>query len=235
MRLVGRFHTVCMVFVSAFCFTALPVGAQGKTAQQEGPAGYEGLINVKACIGVEVTQCELAKNLILTLKMGEDLTCEACFIQLQALGIAPGEDWSYADPHTVVTMEEMKEVVLGVHGAYNAGTVRLDGFEAAADINRFCRDIKGPAATPAPSEQEEEEKETPSTDPSMKPQEHDTPPADTTPPPSEQEEQKTDKPSTDPSMKPDDQDPAPSEGTDQHKTPPPADTQESDTPKVAGK
>jgi len=205
MRLVGRFHTVCMVLVSAFCFTAHPVGAQGKTAQQEGPAGYEGLINVKECIGVEVTQCELAKNLILTLKMGEDLTCEACFIQLKALGIAPGEDWSYDDPHTVVTMEEMKEVVLEVHGAYNAGTVRLDGFEAAADINRFCRDIKGPAATPAPSEQEEK---------------------------------KTDKPSTDPSMKPDDQGPAPSapsEGTDQPKTPPPADTQESDTPKVAGR
>jgi len=205
MRLVGRFHTVCMVLVSAFCFTAHPVGAQAKTAQQEGPAGYEGLINVKECIGVEVTQCELAKNLILTLKMGEDLTCEACFIQLKALGIAPGEDWSYDDPHRVVTMEEMKEVVLEVHGAYNAGTVRLDGFEAAADINRFCRDIKGPAATPVPSEQEEQKTDKPSTDPSMKP----------------------DEPGPAPS--------APSEGTDQPKTPPPADTQESDTPKVAGR
>ena len=201
MRLVGRFNTVCFVLIVTFCFAALPVGAQGKPAQQEGPTGYEGLINVKECIGVEVTQCELAKNLILTLKMGEDLTCEACFIQLQALGIAPGDDWNYANPHMVVTMEEMKEVILEVHGAYNAGTVRLDGFEAATDINRFCRDIKGPAATPAPTKQEEKE---------------------------------TDKPSTDPSMKPQDQGPAPSEETDQQKTPPPADTQESDTQKVAG-
>ena len=232
MRFLGRFHTLYIVLISAFCFTALPLGVQGETAHKES-ADYEGLINVKECAGVEVTQCELAKNLILTLKMGEDLTCEACFIQLQALGIAPGEDWSYADPHTVVTLEEMKEVVVEVHDAYNAGTVRLDGFEAATDINRFCQDIKGPSAAPAPSEQKKEETETPSASPSTKPQEDATPPADTIPLPTEQEEKET--PSTDPSMKPQDQGPAPSEENDQHNTPPPADTQETDTQKVVRK
>jgi len=114
---------------------------------------------VKACEGVEITQCELAKNLINTLKMGEDLTCEACFIHLQALGISPGEDWNYEDPHQVVTMEEIREVSLEVHSAYNHGSVRFDGFEAAAGINRFCRAMKGPSATPAPIEKEEKKAE----------------------------------------------------------------------------
>ena len=194
MRLVGRFYTIYMILICSFCLAALPVGAQGKTAH-EASADYEGLIDVKECAGVEVTQCELAKNLILTLKMGEDLTCEACFIQLQALSIAPGEDWSYADPHAVVTLEEMKEVVVEVHDAFNRGTVRLDGSEVAADINGFCRDIKGPSATPVPSEQEEKatetETEAPSVSPSTKPHEDTTPPADTTPPPTEQEEKET--------------------------------------------
>jgi len=196
MRFLGRLHTVC-ILLAFFCFMALPAGVHGKTAE-EGPKETLGLMDVQECEGVEVTQCELAKNLILTLTMGEDLTCEACFIQLQALGIAPGEDWSYADPHKVVTPAEMKEVVLEVHEAYTAGTVRLDGFEVAADLNRFCRDIKGPSATPAPSEQEKKEKETetPSTPPSMKPQEQGTPPAEGTeqkegPPPADTQESNT--------------------------------------------
>ena len=200
MRFLGRFHTVCIVLISFLCVIVLPAGVHGKTAE-EGPKETLGLMDVQECAGVEVTQCELAKNLILALRMGEDLTCEACFIQLQALGIAPGEDWSYADPHTVVTPEEMKEVVLEVHEAYKAGTVRLDGFEVAAGLNRFCRDIKGPSTAPASSEQEDKGTETPSTPPSMKPQ---------------------------------DQGPAPSQETDQQKSPPPADTQETDTPTVAG-
>lgn len=240
MRFLGRFHILCVVLISAFCFTALPLGVQGgvqgETAE-EGSKDSLDRVDVKECAGVEITQCELAKNLILTLKMGEDLTCEACFIQLQALGIAPGDDWSYADPHTVVTPEEMKEVVLEVHEAFNRGTVRLNGFDVAADLNRFCRDIKGPSTAPAPSEQEEKEPETSSPAPSMKPQEHGTPPADTTPPPTEQEGQETETPAADQSLEPPDQGPVPatpSEGTDQQKNPPPADTQETATPAVAG-
>jgi hypothetical protein len=132
-------------------FSAAFAGAQGKTEDEK---GMMSLVHVQECEGVQVTQCELAKKLIFTLKMGEDLTCEASFIQLGAVGIAPGEDWSYADPHKVIAVEEIKEMVWEIHRAYNNGMVRLDGFEAAAAINRFCQDIKGPAAVPAPSEKE---------------------------------------------------------------------------------
>ncbi len=168
MRLLNRFHTVCVVLL-VFCFLMFsPAGVLGKKAE-EGPQDTVGLIDVQECEGVEVTQCELAKNLIMTLKMGEDLTCEACFIHLRALGIAPAEDWSYEDPHKVVTLEAMREVVLEIHQAYNDGMVRLDGFEAAAGINDFCREMKGPAAAPAPSEQEKKETEMPS---ALETQEH---------------------------------------------------------------
>ena len=142
-----------MVFLVSAAFA----GAKEKVEEEKATVG---LVEVKACEGVEITQCELAKNLINTLKMGEDLTCEACFIHLQALGISPGEDWNYEDPHQVVSVEEIKEVVLDVHGAYNNGTVRFDGFGAAAGVNRFCQDMKGPSAAPAPSETEKQEAET---------------------------------------------------------------------------
>jgi len=151
-----------IVIVIMACSVAV-AGAQGKA---EADKDLLGLVNVQECEGVKVTQCELAKNLILTLKMGEDLTCEACFIQLRALGLAPGEDWSYADPHKVVTVDEIKELVVEIHRAYNDGIVRRDGFEVAGGINGFCRDIKGPTATPAPSKKEKKETEmapTPST------------------------------------------------------------------------
>ena len=131
-------------------------GAQGKSEEEK---GIPNPALVQECEGVQVTQCELAKNLIFTLKMGEDLTCEGCFIQLQALGIAPGEDWSYADPHKIITVEEIKEMIAEIHKAYTNGMVRLDAPEGAAAVNRFCRDIKGPAAVPAPSEKEKKETE----------------------------------------------------------------------------
>ena len=144
-------RSIIVIWIIA-CSVAL-VGAQGKT---EDDKALLGPVQLQDCEGVKLTQCELAKNLILTLKMGEDLTCEASFIQIQSLGIAPGEDWSYADPHKVVTVDEIKEVVLEIHRAYNNGMVRLDGFEVAAGINRFCRDIKGPSAILTPREKETE-------------------------------------------------------------------------------
>lgn len=140
---MGRLHKVWMVLVLSLCFL-VPLAVVNGAAEEE-QSELAGLVNVKECEGMEVTQCEVAKNLINTLKMGEDLTCGACFIHLQALGIAPGEDWSYEDPHKVMTQKEMKEVILEVQLAYNNGTVRLDGFEAAAGINDFCRNMKGPA------------------------------------------------------------------------------------------
>jgi len=39
----------------------------------------------------------------------------------------------------------MKELVIEVQIAYNNGTVRFDGLGAAAGLNDFCRDMKGPA------------------------------------------------------------------------------------------
>jgi len=158
MRVSGRFHRkyIFFIWVMVFFVSAAFAGAKEKAEEEKATVG---LVDVKACEGVEITQCELAKNLINTLKMGEDLTCEACFIHLQALGIAPGEDWNYEDPHKVVSVEEIREVALEVHGAYNDGSVRLDGFEAAAGVNRFCRAMKGPSATPAPIEKEEEKAE----------------------------------------------------------------------------
>jgi hypothetical protein len=149
-----RLYNICCVFVVFCCFLVPFAGVHGAGEQEK--YGLVGLIDVSDCKGVELTQCELAKTLMINLRMGEDLTCEACFIHLQALGIAPGEDWSYEDPHKVVTLDEMKEVILRIHQAYNAGTVRLDGFEAAAGIRGFCRAMKGPPP-PAPSEQEEKE------------------------------------------------------------------------------
>jgi hypothetical protein len=151
-----RLRIGCTIVIWIIAFAPALAGAQGKT---EDDKDMVSLVNVQECEGVKLTQCELAKNLIFTLKMGEDLTCESCFIQLRALGIAPGEDWNYADPHTVITVEEIKGMVLEIHRAYNKGMVRLDGFEVAAGVNRFCRDIKGPAAVPAPGEKEKKETE----------------------------------------------------------------------------
>jgi hypothetical protein len=156
-RILDRLHKAWLVLVVSLCFLVPFAGVCG--AAEEEQDDLAGLVNVKECEGVVVTQCEVAKNLINTMKMGEDLTCGACFNHLQALGIAPGEDWSYDDPHKVMTQKEMKEVVLEVQLAYNKGTVRLDGFEAAAGINDFCRNIKGPIAPPAPSGQKEKETE----------------------------------------------------------------------------
>jgi len=157
-------RSIIVIWIIA-CSVAL-AGAQGKT---EDDKGMLGLGQLQECEGVKLTQCELAKNLILTLKMGEDLTCEASFIQIQSLGIAPGEDWSYADPHKVVTVDEIKEIVLEIHRAYNNGMVRFDGFAVAAGINRFCRDIKGPAVIPAPREKEKKETEMTPAPPAQEP------------------------------------------------------------------
>jgi hypothetical protein len=143
MSSVARLPKAWMILVLSLCVLLLFAGV-GVAAEEE-QKELVGLVNVKECEGVALTQCEVAKNLINTLEMGEDLTCVACFNHLQALGIAPGEDWSYKDPHKVITQEEMKELILEVQQAYNNGTVRLDGFEAAAGINDFCRDMKGPA------------------------------------------------------------------------------------------
>jgi hypothetical protein len=165
-------RSIIVIWVIA-CSVAL-AKAQGKG---EDDKGMLGLVNVGECEGVKLTQCELAKNLILALKMGEDLTCEGCFVQLRALNIAPGADWSYADPHKVITIEEIKEIVLKIHRAYNNGMVRLDGFEVAAGINRFCQDIKGPAAVPAPGEKERKETETAPAHPAKEPKDQGSAPA----------------------------------------------------------
>jgi hypothetical protein len=162
----GRLLIRSIIVIWIIACSAALAGAQGKT---EDDKALLGPIQLQECEGVKVTQCELAKNLILTLKMGEDLTCEASFIQIQSLGIAPGEDWSYADPHKVVTVDEIKEIVLKIHRAYNGGMVRLDGFEVAAGINRFCRDIKGPAVIPAPREKEKKETEMAPAPPAQEP------------------------------------------------------------------
>ena len=164
----GRLLARSIIVIWIIACSATLAGAQGKT---EDDKALLGLIQLQECEGVKVTQCELAKNLILTLKMGEDLTCEASFIQIQSLGIAPGEDWSYADPHKVVTVDEIKEIVLEIHRAYDNGMVRFDGFEVAAGINLFCRDIKGPAAIPAPSEKEKKETEMTPAPPAQEPKE----------------------------------------------------------------
>ncbi len=157
MVFLGRFLIKFTIVIWIIACAVALAGAQGKT---EDDKALLGPVQLQECEGVTLTQCELAKNLILTLKMGDDLTCEASFIQIQSLGIAPGEDWSYADPHKVVTVDEIKEIVLEIHRAYNNGMVRLDGFEVAAGINRFCRDIKGPSAIPVPSKKDKKETET---------------------------------------------------------------------------
>jgi hypothetical protein len=149
-------RSIIVIWIIA-CSAAL-AGAQGKPEDDKASLG---LVQLQECEGVKLTQCELAKDLILTLKMGEDLTCEASFIQIQSLGIAPGEDWSYADPHKVITVDEIKEIVLEIQRAYNNGMVRFDGFEVAAGINRFCQDIKGPSAVLAPGKKEKKETEMP--------------------------------------------------------------------------
>ncbi|MCJ7663794.1 MAG: hypothetical protein MUO24_06095 [Desulfobacterales bacterium] len=173
----GRLLTGFIIFIVIVCFSVAFAGAQGKAQEDK---DLLGLVDVKECEGVKVTQCELAKNLILSLKMGEDLTCEACFIQLRALGIAPVEDWSYADPHKVVSAEEIREVVVEIHRAYTDGTVRSDGFEVAAGINGFCREIKGPTATPAPSEKEKKETEMVPAPPAQEPKAQGPAPAEGT-------------------------------------------------------
>jgi hypothetical protein len=143
MKILDRLYKTLIIILLSLCVLA-PFAGVHRAAGEESSELTE-IINMKDCEGVTVTQCEVAKSLINTLKMGEDLTCGACFNHLQALGIAPGEDWSYEDPHKVITQKEMKEVVLETNLAYQNGTVRLDGFEAAVEINSFCRDMKGPA------------------------------------------------------------------------------------------
>jgi len=66
-------------------------------------------------------------------------------------------------------VEEIKGMVLEIHRAYTKGMVRLDGFEVASGVNRFCRDIKGPAAVPAPGEKEKKETEMTPAPPSQLP------------------------------------------------------------------
>ena len=213
MRVAGRFQRrfICFIGVMVFFVSAAFAEAKGKTEEEKTPVG---LVDVKACEGVEITQCELAKNLINTLKMGQDLTCEACFIHLQALGIAPGEDWNYEDPHRVVSVEEITEVALEVHGAYNDGIVRFDGFEAAAGVNRFCQDMKGPSATPAPSETERQEAKTKAVTETKTEKEGETEKETSATPPSQNAREKG---------------PAPAEAAEQGKTPPAAGAEESGT------
>jgi hypothetical protein len=170
----GRLLIRSIIACGIIACSVVLAGAQGKT---EDDKALLGPIQLQECEGVKLTQCELAKNLILSLKMGDDLTCEASFIQIQSLGIAPGENWSYADPHKIVTMDEMKEIVLEIHSAYNNGMVRLDGFEVAAGINRFCRDIKGPPAIRTPGEKEKKETEVTPTSPAPQPEEQSPAPA----------------------------------------------------------
>lgn len=189
MRVVDQLHKAWMILVLSLCFLVLFAGVRSAAGEEQNELAE--LVNVKDCEGMTVTQCEVAKNLINTLKMGEDLTCGACFIQLQALGIAPGEDWSYEDPHKEMTQKEMKEVILEVQLAYGNGIVRLDGLEAAAGINEFCKDMKGPAALPAPSEQQKKETGMQSTAPLQGPQ-------DQGPAPAEETEQKEDTPASGP-------------------------------------
>ena len=155
MGLLARFYKVYIVCSVLIFSIAAVAGVYGEDVVQE--TGI--VVEVKECEGVELTQCELAKNLILTLKMGEDLTCEACFISLRALGIAPGEDWSYADPHRVITQQEIMEVLAKIHPAYNKGMVRIDTIEVTAGINIFCQGIKGPSATPPATSAVEKKKE----------------------------------------------------------------------------
>jgi hypothetical protein len=141
-RILDRLLKGWIILLSCFCFLAPFASVCGAAGEE--PNELAEILNFKDCEGVTVTQCEVAKNLMNTLKMGEDLTCGACFIHLRALGIAPGEDWSYEDPHKVITQKEMKELILETNMAFQNGTVRLDGFEAAVAINSFCRDMKGP-------------------------------------------------------------------------------------------
>lgn len=143
MRILDRMYKTWVILLFSLCVLIPFAGVH--VAAQEGQSELAALLNVKECEGMTVTQCEVAKNLINTLQMGEDLTCGACFNHLRALGIAPGEDWSYEDPHKAITQKEMKELIMEVNLAYNNGTVRLDGLVAAEGINNFCRDIKGPA------------------------------------------------------------------------------------------
>ena len=142
MSILDRLRKAWVILLFSLCLLIPFFGVH--VAAQEGQIDIAGLVNVKECEGMTVTQCEVAKNLINTLQMGADLTCGACFNHLYALGIAPGEDWSYEDPHQAITQKEMKELIMEVNLAYNNGTVRLDGLVAAEGINDFCRDIKGP-------------------------------------------------------------------------------------------
>ena len=139
---MDQWHKPWMILILVLCLSAPFAGVHGAAEEQGDVAA---ILTVKECENVTVTQCEVAKNLINTLKMGEDLTCGACFNHLHALGIAPGDDWSYEDPHKEITQKEMKELVIEVQMAYNDGIVRFEGLKAATGINDFCRDMRGPA------------------------------------------------------------------------------------------
>jgi hypothetical protein len=154
MGLLTRFYKAYIVFCTGIFFFAAAAGVYAADAVKE-----TGEMGVKECEGVELTQCELAKNLILTLKMGEDLTCEACFISLRAIDIAPGADWNYADPHKVIMVPEITAILAKIHSAYTKGMVRHDALDVAAGLNSFCRGIKGPSTPPPASDVTEKKKE----------------------------------------------------------------------------
>ena len=155
MGLLARFYKDYIVFYTIIiCFLAAGGGVYAAEAAKE-----TGEIGAKECEGVELTQCELAKNFVLTLKMGEDLTCEACFISLRAIDIAPGGDWNYADPHKVITLPEITGILAKIHSAYTRGMVRHDASDVAAGINSFCRGIKGPPSSPPASDAAEKKKD----------------------------------------------------------------------------
>ena len=142
MRILDQWHKAWMILILVLCLSTPFAGVHGAAEEQGDVAA---ILTVKECENITVTQCEVAKNLMNTLKMGEGLTCGACFNHLHALGIAPSDDWSYEDPHKEITQKEMKELVIEVQMAYNDGIVRFEGLKAAMGINDFCRDMRGPA------------------------------------------------------------------------------------------
>ncbi len=202
MDFTNRLLRISFFIILILCSFISLVVSQGKAEKVK--KDTINIVSVKGCEGVKVTQCELAMGLITTLKMGESLICEEAFVHLRALGIAPGEDWSYGDPHKVVTVEEIMDVIIDIQRAYNEGNVPLDGFEVANEVNRFCLDMKGPL--PAPQSEAKEGETTPDagiTPPPSSPppgeaekekttpDEDITPPKSSPPPPSEDEKKET--------------------------------------------
>lgn len=140
MDVTNRFCIGLIALMLFLCVLTPLADAKGKL--KEGERDIFSLIDLKGCAGAGLTQCELAMNLLAALKMGGNVSCQEGFVHLRALGIAPGQDWSYEHPHRVVTPTEIKDVIMDVHRAYNDGNVRLDGFAVAEEVNRLCSDIK---------------------------------------------------------------------------------------------